>query len=73
MQVWFVAFETARAYFAESYARAVVGVDVCGNFEYEACKLFFIGVNHAFLCFGGAGVWCYFDKAVKQLFNAKIV
>ena len=52
MLVGLIADELARANLAEGDAAAVVGVDVGGNLEYEACELRLLRLHGAFLSLG---------------------
>ena len=50
----------------------MVGVDVGGNLEDEACKLLLVGVHFALLCHYGSWSGSYLAEAVQQFLYTKV-
>ena len=73
MQVRGVANELARADLAEGDAGAVVGVDVGGYLEDEACELRLLWLYVTLLGFRGTGRGSYLNKAVEELLDTEVV
>ena len=73
MAVGYVAFEFARTDFDEGYARAMVGVHIRMNFEYESGESLFVRFDAALLCGNGQRRRRNFDETVEQLLDTERV
>ena len=73
MQIGLVALEFSAANLTKRDARAVVGVDVGGDFEDEAREFCLVGLHFALFGLRRTRRGCNFDKTIQQFLNTEIV
>ena len=73
MQIRRIAHELARADFAESYARAVIGVYIGGDFENKATEFLLVGLHFAFFSHNGTRRRSNFDEGIEKFLYTKVV
>ena len=73
MQIGLVTLELTAAHLTEGNTRTVVGVDIGGNLEDKASKLWFLRIHITLLSLRRLGTWGNLHETVQQLLYAEIV
>ena len=71
--IWLISHKLARAYLAESDARAVVWINIGCNLKDETAELWFFRLHQSLLCLGWSRRWSNMNETVEEFLNTEIV